>query len=220
MTEAHTDAVSKDERGAFEKWCRDNGVHGTIDYATYAKCEKAWIDSQLYARAASTHPLATSSAEPVAKVSADKCARDVYEHGQSIGYFDIPKETANAICEGINSVTGARVDWHYFAGRVHMKALAATPIPREAATVPTLPDSWLDDCMATAHQWAQAAYCKALNKPGQDIDTLRNQLRNDLRLALAAKTASTADGLEKQLMARVGHIDGQGYVHWKQDGKE
>ncbi|WP_027798291.1 hypothetical protein [Paraburkholderia dilworthii] len=59
-----------DERAAFEKWCRDNGVHGTTDYATYAKCEKAWIDSQLYARAASTATvLAEQSAAPQAKLS-------------------------------------------------------------------------------------------------------------------------------------------------------
>jgi hypothetical protein len=60
-------------------------------------------------------------------VAQDECAQDVYKHGQSIGLFDIPKETANVICAGITAVTGARVDWHYIAGRVHMKALTASP---------------------------------------------------------------------------------------------
>ncbi|WP_175836996.1 hypothetical protein [Burkholderia anthina] len=72
--------------------------------------------------AASTVERTTSTLIP-----ADECAQDVYDHGQSIGLFDIPKKTANSICAGITEVTGARVDWHYFAGRVHMKALAAAP---------------------------------------------------------------------------------------------
>ncbi len=67
------------------------------------------------------------SAQPAEPVQADECAQDVFERGVSIGLFDIPKETANAICTGITSVTGARVDWHYIAGRVHMKALATPP---------------------------------------------------------------------------------------------
>ncbi|KVQ35711.1 hypothetical protein WK03_35165 [Burkholderia cepacia] len=66
-------------------------------------------------------------------MSPDECAHDVYRHGQSIGLFDIPKETANAICAQITAVTGARVDWHYVAGRVHMKALPASPIAPAAA---------------------------------------------------------------------------------------
>lgn len=58
-------------------------------------------------------------------VASDTCDQDVYKLGRSIGLFDIPKKTANAICSGVSAVTGARVDWHYVAGRVHMKALAA-----------------------------------------------------------------------------------------------
>lgn len=59
-------------------------------------------------------------------VQADACAQDVFNDGVSIGLFDIPKHTANAICSGINAVTGARVDWHDIGGRVHLKALPAT----------------------------------------------------------------------------------------------
>ncbi|RWA55326.1 hypothetical protein AU476_07400 [Cupriavidus sp. UYMSc13B] len=70
---------------------------------------------------------ASGEAEPE-PVATDQCAQDVFEHGESIGLFDIPKDTANAICAGIHAVTGARVDWHYVGGRVHMKALAAAPI--------------------------------------------------------------------------------------------
>jgi hypothetical protein len=74
--------------------------------------------------------IAAGGAQEAVAMSADECAQDVYKHGKSIGLFDIPKEAANAICAGISTVTGARVDWHYIAGRVHMKAL-----PRVAATV-------------------------------------------------------------------------------------
>lgn len=71
----------------------------------------------------------SASAQQVVRAfSKDVCADDVYERGQSIGLFDIPKETANAICTGISAATGALVDWHYVGGRVHMKALAA-PAP-------------------------------------------------------------------------------------------
>lgn len=68
---------------------------------------------------------------PASAISTDECAHDVYQHGQSIGLFDIPKETANAICSGISTVMGASVDWHYIGGRVHMKALvipASAPV--------------------------------------------------------------------------------------------
>lgn len=69
------------------------------------------------------------ASQPVGEaVAANECAQDVYQHGQSIGLFDIPKDTANAICAGITAITGARVDWHYIAGRVHMKAIAAPSV--------------------------------------------------------------------------------------------
>ena len=60
----------------------------------------------------------------------DECDPQVYEWGASVGLFAIPKDDANAICEGIAAATGARVDWHYIAGRVHIKAL---PAPAPAA---------------------------------------------------------------------------------------
>lgn len=59
-------------------------------------------------------------------VQPDVCAQEVFNEGVSIGLFDIPKHTANAICSGINAATGAHVDWHYIGGRVHLKALPAT----------------------------------------------------------------------------------------------
>lgn len=61
-----------------------------------------------------------------AAIDPGECSQDVFDHGVSVGLFDIPKNEANAICAGLTAATGARVDWHYIAGRVHMKALAAT----------------------------------------------------------------------------------------------
>jgi hypothetical protein len=64
----------------------------------------------------------------------DSCSTDVFEKGVSIGLFDIPKDVANEICAGISAVTGAQVDWHYIAGRVHIKAIPASlnPKPKES----------------------------------------------------------------------------------------
>ncbi|WP_287814374.1 hypothetical protein [Achromobacter sp.] len=55
----------------------------------------------------------------------DECDPQVYETGTSVGLFAISKDDANAICAGIAAATSARVDWHYIAGRVHIKALPA-----------------------------------------------------------------------------------------------
>ena len=72
-------------------------------------------------------PPAPAAVAVPAAIDSDRCAQDVFDRGLSIGLFDIPKDTANAICAGIAATTGVRVDWHYFGGRVHMKALAAAP---------------------------------------------------------------------------------------------
>ena len=63
--------------------------------------------------------------ERAAAINPEECNAEVYKHGTSVGLFAIPKEDANAICAGIAAATGARVDWHYIAGRVHIKALPA-----------------------------------------------------------------------------------------------
>jgi hypothetical protein len=56
--------VAIGEREAFEAWCKENAVDGLTDYKTYMKCERAWIDSQIYTRAALTAEKV--AAEPVA----------------------------------------------------------------------------------------------------------------------------------------------------------
>ena len=55
------------------------------------------------------------------------CDSELFESGVSVGLFDIPKWTAEALCKGIAAATGARIDWHYIGGRVHVKALPAPP---------------------------------------------------------------------------------------------
>lgn len=75
---------------------------------------------------------AAQAVEPAA-IDPEQCAQDVFDKGVSVGLFDIPKAMANAICKGLSSATGMRVDWHYIGGRVHMKALAAAPAPAAVA---------------------------------------------------------------------------------------
>lgn len=53
------------------------------------------------------------------------CDPEVYEKGVSVCLVSIPKETAEVICQNITAATGCKVDWHYFGGHVHIKALRA-----------------------------------------------------------------------------------------------
>ncbi|MCS5752795.1 DUF551 domain-containing protein [Klebsiella pneumoniae subsp. pneumoniae] len=79
--------------------------------------------------------LATMDSEPAI---AD-CDPEVYEKGVSVCLVAIPKETAEIICQNITAATGCKVDWHYFGGRVHIKALRVTSQP-----APGVPDDVLD----------------------------------------------------------------------------
>ena len=53
----------------------------------------------------------------------ESCDRRVYEDGESVGLFDIPKELAESFCASATRITGHRFDWHYIGGRVHIKVL-------------------------------------------------------------------------------------------------
>ncbi|MCF6967515.1 dTDP-6-deoxy-D-glucose-3,5-epimerase [Klebsiella variicola] len=64
------------------------------------------------------------------------CDPEVYEKGVSVCLVAIPKETAEVICQNITAATGCKVDWHYFGGRVHIKALRVASQP-----APVVPDA-------------------------------------------------------------------------------
>ncbi|HBR7407568.1 TPA: hypothetical protein L9333_000708 [Klebsiella pneumoniae] len=66
------------------------------------------------------------------------CDPEVYEKGVSVCLVAIPKETAEVICQNITAATGCKVDWHYFGGRVHIKALRVTSQPAQISE-PVLP---------------------------------------------------------------------------------
>lgn len=66
------------------------------------------------------------------------CDPEVYEKGVSVCLVAIPKETAEIICQNITAATGYKVDWHYFGGRVHIKALRESSQP-----APVVPDDVL-----------------------------------------------------------------------------
>ena len=65
------------------------------------------------------------------------CDPEVFGKGVSVCLISIPKETAEVICQNISAATGCKVDWHYFGGRVHIKALPPSP--------QTAPDEMLCD---------------------------------------------------------------------------
>ncbi|WNC91063.1 hypothetical protein RI103_06845 [Paraburkholderia sp. FT54] len=148
---------------------------------------------------------ASKPAAPIAAMSADECAQDVYKHGQSIGLFDIPKETANAICAGITSITGARVDWHYIAGRVHMKALAASPAAPAQSAEPvalTALRQLEDACDKIASLRTREQYLSMIDGGQQDalieLDNARMFARNALRGPAAPQPAQTAVVLDDE----------------------
>ena len=55
----------------------------------------------------------------------EPCDREVFENGESLGFFDMPKEQAEAYCKAETKRTGRKHDWHYVGGRVHIKYLSA-----------------------------------------------------------------------------------------------
>lgn len=67
----------------------------------------------------------------------DACDPEVYASGVSLGMYDMTKEEAERYCREATKETGRKHDWHYFGGRVHIKAmpdkLAAAPPPEPAS---------------------------------------------------------------------------------------
>lgn len=66
------------------------------------------------------------SAEPL-----PPCDAEVFERGESVCMLAVPKEHAEAACKIASALTGDRYDWHYIAGRVHVKRLAAPQPPAQ-----------------------------------------------------------------------------------------
>jgi len=75
------------------------------------------------------------------------CADDVFKKGVSACLVgDVPKHAAETICQSLSAVTGWKIDWHYFGGRTHIKALAPAPQPHPA------PIAWM---VGTAIWWTK-----------------------------------------------------------------
>ncbi|MCE0931673.1 hypothetical protein [Pseudomonas monteilii] len=67
------------------------------------------------------------------------CDAEVFERGESVGLFDsFEKEDIERLCKSLSAVTGWRIDWSYFAGRPHVRALAP------ADQYPGLATAWFD----------------------------------------------------------------------------
>ena len=99
------------------------------------------------------------------------CDQELFDQGVSVGLFDIPKWTAEALCKGIAAATGARVDWHYIGGRVHVKALPAARAPadsvqEDAARVFTYKNQPCNNVTA----WRFGEACRAAQPGGDPID--------------------------------------------------
>ena len=75
------------------------------------------------------------------------CADDVFKKGVSACLVgDVPKHAAETICQSLSAVTGWKIDWHYFGGRTHIKALAPAPQPHAE------PIAWM---VGTAFWWTK-----------------------------------------------------------------
>lgn len=115
-------------------------LDGTRGWPSYVPQEAAAELRRLHAL--TTAP-AAQEAEPAAGENPPDCNPELYAHGVSVGLFDIPKWAAERLCNGISAATGARVDWHYVGGRVHVKALPAPQAPA-AAVAPAEAEAPLD----------------------------------------------------------------------------
>lgn len=62
---------------------------------------------------------------PTPAFNSEKCSADVFAHGESFGLYDMPKAIANRFCQQ-QRLQGVKVDWHYLAGRVHIKVIIDT----------------------------------------------------------------------------------------------
>lgn len=70
----------------------------------------------------------------------ERCNDDVFERGESLGLFDMSKEEAEEKCKYLTKETGELHDWHYIAGRVHIKVLRK--VEGTVATVDDKVGSW------------------------------------------------------------------------------
>lgn len=52
----------------------------------------------------------------------EECDDNVFKNGSSMGLFAMTKAQAEEYCKKTER-TGYKHDWHFFAGRVHVKAL-------------------------------------------------------------------------------------------------
>lgn len=53
----------------------------------------------------------------------DECNNEVFKNGVSLGLFVMSKAEAEDYCISETKRTGCLHDWHYIAGRVHIKVL-------------------------------------------------------------------------------------------------
>jgi hypothetical protein len=60
------------------------------------------------------------------------CDQEVFTRGVSLGLYVMSKEAAETLCSTLTAKTGFRYDWHYVAGRVHIKTL--DPCPKKSPT--------------------------------------------------------------------------------------
>ncbi|MBT9234253.1 hypothetical protein KKQ11_00255 [Pseudomonas sp. MG-2] len=80
------------------------------------------------------------------------CDAEVFEKGESIGLFPgIKKEDVERLCKGLSAVTGWRIDWSYFAGRPHIRALA--PAEQHQGEPVALPSC--NAKLSDSHDWDQ-----------------------------------------------------------------
>lgn len=56
-----------------------------------------------------------------------KCDQEVFDKGISLGLFDMSRAEAEAYVKKLTDETGNKHDWHFAAGRVHIKYLPAKP---------------------------------------------------------------------------------------------
>lgn len=133
------------------------------------------------------------------------CDAEVFEKGESIGLFPgIKKEDVERLCKGLSAVTGWRIDWSYFAGRPHIRALAPAE-QNQGEPVAWFTEDHLADKSATT--WDSEVAARWLEK-GWPVSKLYTHADPNVRWeAVASEQMKVIEQLRGELGEAKGEYD-------------
>lgn len=134
------------------------------------------------------------------------CDAEVFEKGESIGLFPgIKKEDVERLCKGLSAVTGWRIDWSYFAGRPHIRALPPAEQHQGEPVGTLLIEEYFDNReVGEVDVQLDAKVCEQLAEkfPGQSFPLYTHADPNVRWKTVADEQMKVIEGLRAQLAER------------------